>query len=361
MIPHGSRGPLAKMLRRLGVKVEIVDSNPEGFFRVQGKDYLFEELPSLFPFRDKLRLGAALAKLTLGMVRGAESFDKWLSKQIKHPLARRLTDSFCGWALSVDSSQIPASELAAIAKNVNSLGGPGIPLGGCKGVTDALLEGIQSEGGMVVYKSRVRRIGVEDGRARYVVASEKESFDLVVSNIGPKATISLCGLENFPRNYVERMSDLKEASGIKISVACDRPMLEHTGVLFTPEADRVCGVNEVTNADPSLAPKGKHLLMSHQIFVKGRSVREEVRLGIRDLQNLFPGFKKHCRVIAAQCYRGGWPVNRVISGQSLSPETPVKGLYLVGDAVKPKGFMETEGVAEGVKIALEMIDNSKAL
>ena len=30
MIPHGSRGPLAEALRRYGVRVEIVDSEPGG-------------------------------------------------------------------------------------------------------------------------------------------------------------------------------------------------------------------------------------------------------------------------------------------------------------------------------------------
>jgi phytoene dehydrogenase-like protein len=361
MIPHGSRGPLAGMLRDLGVEVEIVDSNPEGMFRVGGEDRLFEDLPGAFPLGDRVRLGAALAKLTLGLVRGEESFKSWLIKQIKHPLALRLADSFCGWALSLDSSQIPARELAAIAKNVNTLGGPGVPVGGCKGVTDALMKEIQGEGGKIIFKSRVRKIGVEKGRARYVLASDKIPCDMVVSDIGPKSTADLCGGDGFPMSYIARVSSITEASGIKISVACDGAVLGHTGVLFTPQAERVCGVNEVTNADPGLAPEGKHLLMSHQVLAPGRNLKEEISLGVRDLHALFPGFKERCRILAAQCYREKWPVNRAMSGQSLGPGTPVKGLVLVGDAVKPSGYMETEGIAAGVKLALDMIEVRGAL
>ena len=357
MIPHGSRGPLAEALRRYGAGVEIMDSEPEGLFRVGGEDHLFEELPGLFPLVDKLKLGAALGKLTLGMVRSDESFETWLAKQVRHPLALRLADSFCGWALSIDSSMIPSKEVAAIAKNINTLGGPGVPVGGCKGVTDALVEAIQAEGGEFIYKSRVKKIGVEDGRACYVGASEKKPCDVVVSNIGPKATLDLCGQENFPRRYIDEIRRLREAAGIKISVACDKAMLGHTGVLFTPEAERVCGLNEVTNADPRLAPPGRHLLMSHQTLLPGRSIREEIKLGIRDLHALFPDFGEHCRVLAAQCYRGSWPVNRVMSGQSLGPETPVEGLVLVGDAVKPGGYMETDGVAAGVRLALDVVED----
>ena len=359
MIPHGSRGPLAETLRRYGVRVEIVDSRPEGLFRVDGKDHPFEDLPGLFPLGDKIRLGAALARLTMGVAESEESFRSWLAHRVRHPLALRLADSFCGWALSIDSSMIPVKELAAIAKNINSLGGPGVPVGGCKGITDALVEAVQGEGGRLAYSSRARKIGVSHGRVRCVMASEIEPCDIVVSNVGPKTTIKLCGEDSFTRSYLDRVSGLREACGIKISVACDMAMIGHTGVLFTPEAERVCGVNEVTNADPGLAPRGKHLLMSHQVLpTQGRSrIREEVRLGVKDLRVLFPGFKEHCRVLAAQCYRDAWPVNRVISGQSLGPETPVEGLFLVGDAVKPRGYMETEGVAAGVKAALKLVEN----
>jgi phytoene dehydrogenase-like protein len=356
MIPHGNRGPLAEMLRSYGVEVEIINSAPEGLFRINGRDYLFGEIPGLFSFAEKLKLSTVLAKLTLGGASSKESFKDWLQGQIKNPLALKLADSFCGWALSIKASQIPAKELAAITKNVNSLGGPGIPLGGCKGVIDALVEGIQSLGGRLILGCRVRKIRVEKGRVTHVVADKKYPCDLVISNAGPKATLKLCGGRNFPRGYVEEITRLREAAGIKISVACDKAMLGHSGVLFTPQAARVCGVNEVTNADPGLAPKGKHLLMSHQVLTPGRNVREEIRLGIRDLRSLFPDFKEHCKVLAAQCYRNGWPVNRAVSGQAARPETPVKGLYLVGDAVKPRGYMETEGVAAGVKQALQELE-----
>ncbi|RLF54537.1 MAG: NAD(P)/FAD-dependent oxidoreductase, partial [Thermoplasmata archaeon] len=60
-------------------------------------------------------------------------------------------------------------------------------------------------------------------------------------------------------------------------------MLGFSGVLFTPEAKRISGLNEVTNADPSLAPKGKHLLMSHQPLDSKANVKSEAKLGIEDL------------------------------------------------------------------------------
>lgn len=356
MIPHGRRGPLGRMLRSLGLEVEIIDSVPDGLFRVKGREYLFDDIPGLFSLADKVKLSAVLAKLTLGGG-GEESFKNWLQRQIKNDLALKLADSFCGWALSIDSSQISAKELIAITKNVNRLRGPGIPLGGCKGVIDAIVEGLESEGGKLELVCRVKKIGIKEEKVNYIVTGrEKYDCDLVVSDIGPKATLKLCGEENFPRSHAEKIAGIKEAAGIKISVACNKAMLEHSGVLFTPEAVRIRGINEVTNADPNLAPAGKHLLMSHQSLAPGKDIREEIQLGIKDLHSLFPDFKDHCRVLAVQCYRNGWPVNRAVSGEAMNPETPVKGLYLVGDAVKPRGYMETEGIAAGVRLALEGIE-----
>ncbi len=56
-----------------------------------------------------------------------------------------------------------------------------------------------------------------------------------------------------------------------------------------------------------------------------------------------------------QSYRDHWPVNRVASGTHIGPETPLKGLFNVGDGVKPRGLMETEGVAGGVEEMLRKI------
>jgi phytoene dehydrogenase-like protein len=356
MIPHGRRGPLGRMLSSLGADVDIIDSVPDGLFRVKGRDYPFDEISELFSLVDKVKLSAVLAKLlTLGGG-GEDSFKDWLQRRIENPLALKLADSFCGWALSIDSSQISAKELIAITKNVNRLKGPGIPLGGCKGVTDALVEGIESEGGKLELGCRVKKIGIKKGKAKYV-ATNKDKYDcnLVVSDVGPKATVKLVG-EVFPGYYAEKINGIKEAVGIKISVACDKPMLGHSGVLFTPEARRIDGLNEVTNADPRLAPKGKHLLMAHQALVPEEGVREEIRMGIADLHKIFPDFKEHCRVITAQCYRGKWPVNRALSGMEIRPETPVKNLYIVGDAVKPNGYMETDGLAAGVELAMKAVE-----
>jgi phytoene dehydrogenase-like protein len=354
MIPHARRGPLGRMLKDLGMDVEILESRPDARIRVGARDLTFNEIPGLFSPREKIRLTALLAAQR--WEKGDDvPYGEWLRDRIQNPLVHQIADSFCGWALSVSSWEVPTREFFSIVRNITHLKGPGIPKGGCKGVTDALVEGIRETGGEVRCKEKVTKIAVESGRATGLTAGDRWIFDAVISDIGPKATVALCGPESFEPAYRRRIEGIREAAGIKISVACDRAMIGHSGVLFTPEAQRVDGINEVTQADPDLAPPGKHLLMSHQTLQPGRDVKTEIGLGLKDLRALFPDFQTSCRVLMTQVYRGRWPVNRAISGELLRPASPVEGLYYVGDAIKPQGYMETEGVAAGVEEVLREI------
>ncbi|TAN39654.1 MAG: NAD(P)/FAD-dependent oxidoreductase, partial [Candidatus Methanoperedens sp.] len=133
--------------------------------------------------------------------------------------------------------------------------------------------------------------------------------------------------------------------GIKICLGANEPLIGHSGVYFTPYAERINGINEVTQADPSLAPQGKHLVMSHQAVLSD-NLEEEIKLGLSDLKWLFP--EKKYEVLMVQSYSGGWPVNRASSGSDTGNMTPVDDLYIVGDGAKGKGGIEVEGVALGV-------------
>jgi phytoene dehydrogenase-like protein len=144
---------------------------------------------------------------------------------------------------------------------------------------------------------------------------------------------------------MERMNRAMPSKGIKICLSADEQLIGHTGTFFTPFADRINGINEVTNADPNLAPPGKHLVMSHQAVIT-EDLNKEIDLGLADLKRFFPNRKYE--VLMIQSYSNGWPVNRASSGSDSGNWTPIKNLYVVGDGAKGKGGIEVEGVALGV-------------
>jgi hypothetical protein len=63
-------------------------------------------------------------------------------------------------------------------------------------------------------------------------------------------------------------------------------------------------------------------------------------------------------VLTMGTYRGEWPVNRVAQGEDGQPLTALAGLYLVGDAVKPSGYLMVEGVAQSVNYFLDLLEGS---
>ncbi|MBF6591598.1 MAG: hypothetical protein IVW57_13885 [Ktedonobacterales bacterium] len=111
-----------------------------------------------------------------------------------------------------------------------------------------------------------------------------------------------------------------------------------------------------SNSDRRLAPPGKHLLITHQLM-RGEDVNVEREAARADLRRLFgDDFGTRVRILTMSQYRGEWPVNRVVQGEDLSPETDVPGLYHVGDAVKPSGYLMVEGVAQSVNALLDALD-----
>jgi len=352
LIPHGATGPLGRLLRRLGVKVPIVRTNPPGLFRFNGRDYRHTELPELFGAWNKMRLVKLTADLRYSRG-GDESYLEWVAKRISHKKVFDLANSFCRWALSLDADEVSSREVVSITRNVDRYGPPGVPLGGCGAVSQGLVRVIEGFGGELRYQESVEEILIADGRAVGLATGEESfSFDAVVSDIGPLETARLCGKAELEKSYLRSLAALRPAEGVKITFSSTKPLVGHTCTLFTPEAERVGGLVELTHLDPGLAPKGRHLLMSHQKLCSG-DVEREIEMGIEDLRSQLPGFDRCCEVLMVQCYRGHWPVNRVASGLHVGAGTPIRGLYNVGDGVKPEGLMETDGVAGGV---LEMLE-----
>lgn len=362
MIPHGSRGPLASMLRQVGADVKIVPSSPQAMLRIPDnggfRDISFENFSTPLSLTDKLKLFYLTAKSRFAKP-GDEYFKDWFFPFIKDPWLIKFANAFCGWALSMRCDEVPAREVLAIIENLRRYGGPGVPMGGCSAVIDALEQVILSGGGIIHNKSQVDRILIVDGRAVGVEAGGETILgDVVISNIGHQATAQLFdhpGTDKF-MEYIASLESLKPSAGIKISVGADQPLIGHSGALLTPYARRINGINEVTSIDQSLAPPGKHLIMSHQAL-QSDDIPSEIALGLKDLEDIF--HEDDYEVLMVQTYRDGWPVNRAGSGSDMGNTTPIKGLYIVGDGAKGKGGIEVEGVAMGVENTITLLQNFK--
>lgn len=335
MIPHGKRGPLAQLLKQVGAEVEIEDSEPDGEALWEGERCSLRRKD--FPLSSKIRLAqwTLLYKL-LRLDRPLDKFEDGLD-----PFTANFLRSFLGWSLSVTSSDLKFSKFLSIGQKLEKYKGPGVPVGGCKSVTDSLIDVIKSNDGTVSLNRKVEGIISNDYTVKGLkVRGQDKHYDLVLSNLGHEATAKMLN----DRGYEQQLSNLEASSGIKFSISLDEPFVGHNGILFTPELERISGLNEVTNTDPHLAPGGKHLLMAHQPVLTS-NLKYEIYSGLNELKNILKKYKYE--VIAIQSYSNGWPVNRVKAGSDIGNKTPYKNLYVVGDGAKGDDI-EVDGIAMGI-------------
>ena len=377
MIPFGSSGVLARMLRRLRIPHHFFDADVFASFHVHGKQIRSKGiLGTLKVFGPRqffwfTHVGYLMFFRRLPAHERALPFDQWLARHIDVKRNRELTAFFeriSRFALSLELHQVSAAEVIHITKNMFRFGAPGIVEGGCGALTAELQRCITEQGAEVRLQCEVQHILHQDGQITGVRVRDKTSGEdyllhapLVISDLGPRATDALLNGERITQSDVLQHRTaveypIHEAIGLKVHFLSDVSLIPHKGIMYCLDTQRIAGIVQPTNCDPRLAPPGKHLLISHQVM-QSNNMEEEKKLALADLRMLFgETFEQHCRILTMSAYRGEWPVNRIAQGEDLTPETTIQGLYLVGDAVKPSGYLMVEGVAQSVNSFLDLLD-----
>ncbi|HEX5159335.1 MAG TPA: FAD-dependent oxidoreductase [Ktedonobacterales bacterium] len=396
MLPFGTNGELAAMLRALGVPHHIHDSEVFASFHARGRQYVCRSVLQLArvlgprQFAEFVRLGGAmLLRQPLPEERG-QTYREWLDHRISRSASPELYAYFervCHFALSVDLDDVLYPEIVETTKNMFRYGAPGIVDGGCAALTGELERRVVEGGVDLRLQHDVIAIEQAAGAVSGVRVRAKPTGDevvlraqMVISNIGPWATRRLMAIpegaavaagtgaqaawERIPLPSSERDSlfDTERAvpravaSGLKVHLLSDESIIPHRGIMYCLDTERIAGVVQPSNSDRRLAPPGKHLLITHQLM-RGEDVNIEREAARADLRRLFgDDFGTKVTILTMSQYRGEWPVNRAMQGEDVSPATGVAGLYLVGDAVKPSGYLMVEGVAQSVNALLDTLD-----
>ncbi len=305
-------------------------------------------------------------------------FDTWLARHIdvrRNPELVAFFASISRFALSLELHQVTTEEVMRTTKHMFRFGAPGILQGGCGALTSELERRVLDQGADLRLRADVLQILHTDGQATGVRMRDKASGEetllhapLVVSDIGPRATEALLQNQQIKQAEVLKQQSEEretrepeqrkqpEAIGLKVHILSDVSLIPHKGIMYCLDTQRIGGMVQPTNADPRLAPAGKHLLISHQV-IQSENIEEEKALALADLRMLFGAtFEQHCRVLTMSAYRGEWPVNRLAQGTDVTTSTALRGLYQVGDAVKPAGYLMVEGVAQSVNQFLDLLD-----
>ncbi|WP_297459118.1 NAD(P)-binding protein [Thermococcus sp.] len=355
MLPHGEDGPLAYLLKLLGANVRIMNSNPKGMIFYDGKTLHYREGWKYLSFTEKARATKLLLDVKRGKLPEGEEAEmsgrEWLKEKIgDNEFVDLFIKSFLGWADSV--LDVPAGELAREIKAALKWGGPGLVKGGCSAITGELARIVERSGGKILTRKKAVEIDV-DSKKVITADGEEFSFDVLISNVGIKETVELIGRRNFDREYLKKVDSLRPSEGIKYNVALKgKPRIGNT-VVFTLDTERINGYNEPSSVSPELAPEGYTLLMLHHAL-QSRNVKAERKKGIEDIYKIFPNLDGEGEILLIQTYLDGNPVNRVASGQTVE-DFPIPDVHIVGDAYRPPGGIEVEGIALGVMKTLERL------
>ncbi|GAC1617192.1 MAG: NAD(P)/FAD-dependent oxidoreductase [Ktedonobacteraceae bacterium] len=389
MVPFGSSGVLSQMLQRLHVPHHFFDADVFGSFYVYGKQYRARGILGVCKFLGVRQfallvyLGYLMFLHKLPQNERTLPYSVWLQQHIDIAKNSQLVAFFeriSRFALSLELHQVSTIEVVEITKNMFRYGAPAIVRGGCGDLTRELEQHVVTHGGRIQLACEVLQILQEDGHVTGVRVREKASgsesvlaASVVVSDIGPRATDGLLHSHKVTQAQVLKqqitqsvsadeqlhvLPTIHEAVGLKIHILSDVSLIPHKGIMYCLDTKRIAGMVQPTNSDPRLAPPGKHLLISHQV-IQSNNVEEERALALADLRMMFgETFDTHCRILTMGTYRGEWPVNRMAQGEDAHTETGIQGLYLVGDAVKPSGYLMVEGVAQSVNRFLDVLDEN---
>lgn len=377
MLPFGTNGELAAMLRALGVPHHIHDSQVFASFHARGKQYVCRsvlQLAGVFgprQFARFVQLGAAMLLRAPRAEERAQTFRQWLDARVsrrEYPELYAYFERVAHFALSVDLDQISYAETVETTKNMFRYGAPGIVEGGCAALTGELERRVRADGGDLRLQHDVLAITSHGGAVRGVCVRDRQSGQdeelcapLVISTIGPRATERLIAPGDRAAGDMDGPGRPggpvpREASGLKVHLLSDVSIIPHRGIMYCLDTERIAGMVQPSNSDRRLAPPGKHLLITHQL-IRSDDIEAERAAARADLRRLFgEDFGTHIRVLTMSQYRGEWPVNRAMQGADVAPATALAGLYLVGDAVKPSGYLMVEGVAQSVNALLDELE-----
>jgi phytoene dehydrogenase-like protein len=133
-------------------------------------------------------------------------------------------------------------------------------------------------------------------------------------------------------------------------------LLDHDAIMFCLDTERVAGIVQASNLDPSLAPAGKHLLISHQTILENADWRQECQLAVQDWRALFGRDFEDCEVLGSSQFPPRFPVNWASQGFDWRRQVYAnRGLWMVGDGLKPAGLMMVEGVAASAERVVRQI------
>ena len=296
-------------------------------------------------------------------------FFEWMNKTYKQKLdeyfanndLKTLLCALLGYLGTRLEETLASSALTAVVSYY--IHGGYYPKGGAQNFANALKEVIEGCGGKVLVRHRVDEILIENGEVKGVKVGDKIfRSPVVVANANAKTTLlKLVGAKNLDRKFVEYIKGLKMApSCFLVFLGVDMDLSNYPVIIENLDEGISIVIN--SNADPSLAPKGKASITIltganyHDFPERGteeylEKKREFADALIKKAEKVIPGLSRHILIRDAATPKTferytSMPEGAIYSfDQSIGTKrpyfkTPIRGLYLASASTFPGGGIE---------------------
>ena len=363
-------GAMEDTFRDLGIPFDLRFPEPANVFRIKGKTVNPAKGGWAF-LLDRITKQGAGVLTKLGSAKKGEypedqqTLADWIGGATKNQTVRRLFRNLSAAIFAVNADEIPAKAFLTYFMEKGAFRRFGFHPEGSVGVCRAIADVVTREGGEVWLQSAVETIRTEDGRVTGASVRRADgtlvevACGAVVSNAGPTATIDLVGEEVLGEEYVASIRRLaRPTANVIVHLGSDEPLLDTPGLIVFSETERVCNAGNMTATCPELAPEGKHLTVVYGVprpAVGDFDEEAEVAAILAEIAQEFGGEDRY-EVVDLRVMRGEWPAQRALSGWEMPRETPLDGLWNVGDGVRDYGSGGTQSCAETARdVAAELL------
>ncbi|MFC1892596.1 phytoene desaturase family protein [Chloroflexota bacterium] len=302
------------------------------------------------------------------------TFREWLLQFTESELAYKVFDSI-STVVGARVHEITTYEMFQFFIKMGGARGIGTATRGNSVNAEALADVIRAKGD-VWLNCPVKEIMVKGSMAKGVVvqkdvANVEVGSRVVISNVGPRATVQLVGENNWGDDeYLKQMRmRLQPTPAIQLYIGSDKPLWGKPGmraVVQPADARRVIGIVPQSNICPDLAPPGKHLTFifgGPQSSIHPMDIGYELQQYYLDLDELLPGWRSCSTVLKIDPHNVNdeYPEYRAWPGHGMSWQTPISNLFNVGDGIVASGNVGTAAAAESGTIVADNIKSTLPL
>ena len=354
----------------VGAAFDIREPKPPILYRIAGKDvdvtgggwgFLLSKLTRQGA---KLVKGIGAARNDSGLPEDEISTAEWVSKYTKNEGVHGIFRNMCASIFAVGSEDLPARVFLTYFTRKSAFKRFGFHPEGTIGLWRSLAAAIESHGGEVWLSTPVKKILSEGDTVTGVDVlrnGERVTINapIVVSDVGPAATVSLLGEENVPADYQDQVKKADRPTAmISVNFASRERLIDVPGMLSFAKSKRLAYIANFTDLCPEMAPEGWNLYVGTAVPKNPTGDFDEAaetEFLLQDLRENIDDFDRRARILNIAVTRDDWPPQRAVAGFDLTHDTPFAGLWNVGDAVKEYANGGTTACAETAKIVANKI------